>query len=414
LHSGHNGQKNPSDLLTDHTFSNFLLKLGKEHQWKPHFRKAAQAAIRSLLVKAGVPLLFDRMDLWTATHRVLQRWACELKITPYHTKGSTPFTAEVLGLILKLICTTPEEIRDTATVEDVDYMKERNITLKQATTRDPRRIVIVLDKTKNDKSGTGPVSGRTFVLPCLCHLDMDEDEEKVFKKTCKAKPRTPCPADCPYASFLHYQDAKSSFLEANSKGEVRSFTTYKLGIKEMWRCIVRVNARLPEEHQLAKPTGHAGRTTLVTVAVNEGGVDPTTVALASKHRDPKFCAGYIRPDETISRAEGAESAEAQEDAAEQRDSDDSPPCMSQKHALPHHFQPAAQVIHFQSTTNKRFVDDDAESDEEAENIDPFVQKENIRRKNKQRIHNNNAVADRLPTAAAAAVISGAGGASGAN
>jgi hypothetical protein len=62
----------PTDLLTDHTFSNFLLKLGKEHQWKPHFRKAAQAAIRSLLVKAGVPLLFDRMDLWTATHRVLQ------------------------------------------------------------------------------------------------------------------------------------------------------------------------------------------------------------------------------------------------------------------------------------------------------------------------------------------------------
>jgi hypothetical protein len=285
-------------------------------------------------------------------------------------------------------------------------MKERNITLKQATTRDPRRIVMVLDRTKNDKSGTGPVSGRTFVLPCFCHLDMDEDEEKVFKKTCKARPRTPCPADCPYASFIQYQDAKPSFLEANSKGkvveagemaygrmlsargEVRSFTTYKLGIKEMRRCIVRVNARLPEEHQLAKPTGHAGRTTLVTVAVNEGGVDPTTVALASKHRDPKSCAGYIRPDETIlmaaalgvgravrgAHAERAESAEVQEYAAEQSDSDDSPPCMSQKHALPHHFQPAAQVKHYESTTNKRFIDDDTESDEEAENIDPFVQK----------------------------------------
>jgi hypothetical protein len=47
---------------------------------------------------------------------ILQRWACELKITPYHTEGSTPFSAEVLGLILKLLCTTPEEIRDTATV----------------------------------------------------------------------------------------------------------------------------------------------------------------------------------------------------------------------------------------------------------------------------------------------------------
>ncbi|KAJ1393779.1 hypothetical protein B484DRAFT_276235, partial [Ochromonadaceae sp. CCMP2298] len=129
----------PSDLLTDHTFSNFLLKLGKEHEWKPHFRKVAQAAIRALLKKAGIPLLFDRMDLWTATHRVLARWACELKITPYHKEGSTPYSAEVLGMILKLICSTPEEIRDHAVVlltcftslriEDVDFMKERNITL---------------------------------------------------------------------------------------------------------------------------------------------------------------------------------------------------------------------------------------------------------------------------------------------
>jgi hypothetical protein len=66
---------------------------------------------------------------------ILQCWACELKITPYHKEGSTPYSAEVLGMILKLICSTPEEIRDHAVVlltcftslriEDVDFVKVR-------------------------------------------------------------------------------------------------------------------------------------------------------------------------------------------------------------------------------------------------------------------------------------------------
>ncbi|KAJ1438143.1 hypothetical protein B484DRAFT_416359 [Ochromonadaceae sp. CCMP2298] len=31
------------DALTDHNFANFLLAVGKEHDWKPHFRKASMA-----------------------------------------------------------------------------------------------------------------------------------------------------------------------------------------------------------------------------------------------------------------------------------------------------------------------------------------------------------------------------------
>ena len=41
-------------------------------------------------------------------------------------------------------------------------------------------------------------------------------------------------------------------------------------------------------------TGHSGRRTLISAAVNSG-VDTSVVALASKHRDPRSLLGYIEP-----------------------------------------------------------------------------------------------------------------------
>jgi hypothetical protein len=63
-----------------YAISNFMLKLGLVHQWKPHFKKTAQAAIRSMQLRAQVPLLFDRKDLYTQTHLVL---AVSFKLMPY-------------------------------------------------------------------------------------------------------------------------------------------------------------------------------------------------------------------------------------------------------------------------------------------------------------------------------------------
>jgi hypothetical protein len=70
----------PAEMLNDHAISNFMLKLGTVHQWKPHFKKTAQAAIRSMQLRAQVPLLFDRKDLYTQTHLVL---AVSFKLMPY-------------------------------------------------------------------------------------------------------------------------------------------------------------------------------------------------------------------------------------------------------------------------------------------------------------------------------------------
>jgi hypothetical protein len=59
------------EKLTDEAISNFLLALAKEHAWKPHFKKSAQAAIRSMQLRAKMPLLFDRKDLYCESHLVL-------------------------------------------------------------------------------------------------------------------------------------------------------------------------------------------------------------------------------------------------------------------------------------------------------------------------------------------------------
>jgi hypothetical protein len=272
-------------------------------------------------------------------------------------------------------------------IEDVEGMKERMVTVKLANKTQPRRIIIVLDKTKNDKTGTGPIAGRTFGLPCTCHLDMDVEETAAFAKQCKGAPKTRCPDLCPYQIVMDYQEAKPTALVASSKGAVvalgemafgrmvaargeeRNLTTYKLGIKEMRKCINRVNARLPEESKIARPTGHSGRTTLVTVAVNEGGVDPTLVAQASKHRDPKTCMGYIRPDEGtlmaaalgVGRAVRGAVADAAAPVELEEDGDSPLFAMSQKHA---NLAPTVAYKPTKPSNFRGFLDTDPESNDE--------------------------------------------------
>ncbi len=57
----------------------------------------------------------------------------------------------------------------------------------------------------------------------------------------------------------------------------------------------RVNARLPNDLQIDRPTGHSGRHTFVTNSVNSG-VDVQNVALASKHKSMAI-QRYITPED---------------------------------------------------------------------------------------------------------------------
>ena len=55
--------------------------------------------------------------------------------------------------------------------------------------------------------------------------------------------------------------------------------------------------RLPVQLQLMHPTGHTGRVTLSSIAMNNN-VGSVEVAAATKHRDPKCLLGYIRKDDS--------------------------------------------------------------------------------------------------------------------
>ena len=103
-------------------------------------------------------------------------------------KKTQPFTLAGLSCVLELQSKTPEELRDQALVsficftsmriEDVDFAKTKELQIKAADNDNCRRIVAELARTKNDKSGKGPVSGRTFVLPCICMEDLPAPEKK--------------------------------------------------------------------------------------------------------------------------------------------------------------------------------------------------------------------------------------------
>jgi hypothetical protein len=110
--------------------------------------------------------------------------------------------------MLQLACINPIDLRDSACVvltcftalriEDVEGMRERMLTVKLGNKTQPRRIIIFLDKTRNDKTGTGPIASHTFGLPCTCHLNMDVAETAAFMQQCKRAPKTPYPDLCPY------------------------------------------------------------------------------------------------------------------------------------------------------------------------------------------------------------------------
>jgi hypothetical protein len=158
--------------------------------------------------------------------------------------------------------------------------------------------------------------------------------------------------------------------------------------------------------------------------VNEGGVDPTIAAIASKHKDPKSCMKYVHADEGTLMAAGrgvgmavkAAMAvlEEPDDSDDEGGSDGSAPAMSQKHALPHHFQPAAKLAKAMNTAPIRTADEIEDVDEEDENLAPS----RIREKTTHKDGNIRAGYVRpdltAATAAAASVISGASGAAGAS
>lgn len=218
--------------------------------------------------------------------------------------------------MLTLISSNHTELRDQAIcvltcftalrAEDVHSIFMRMIQALPATKDHGRRYRIILDHTKNDRAGTGPVEGRTFLVPCTCMVNLEKGEKAAFARSMKAKPFCSCIEPCPFDIVARYLAACPSPVSSSSavldspfaravsaRGDPRVLVSGQLGIQEIRKAIVRVNERLPADVQLQRATGHSGRNTLATLAMNNG-ADTITTAAATKHRDPKSLKGYVR------------------------------------------------------------------------------------------------------------------------
>ena len=118
----------------------------------------------------------------------------------------------------------------------------------------PRRIVAILAKTKNDRNGTGPVAGRTYVLPCICMESLESKEERNnWAKALKKEPFCKCISACPFATVVKYMmacpkleatssEGPLSFMRAITArgGDNRRLLTSKLGINQAKKCLEKV------------------------------------------------------------------------------------------------------------------------------------------------------------------------------
>jgi len=105
----------------------------------------------------------------------------------------------------------------------------------------------------------------------------------------------PCITSCPYNVInISLRECPppnekfpqpSLFRALTSKGSNRTLTCNPLGIHSIRELTRLVNERLPIHLQLTYATGHSGRVTLSSIAMNNN-VGSVEVGAATKHKDP--------------------------------------------------------------------------------------------------------------------------------
>lgn len=218
------------------------------------------------------------------------RWNTVLTQSPYFTESLSDFSGEALAFILQFtpsdavehkkflrmkvyMCLTVYAMMRNADVYDIFC---DGISMVAASAESPRCIRFVLRSTKNDPQGTGPISGRTYHIPCFCSNQMSGKSKGSFIRTCVADTgglKAPCDIDtCPYRFVQEYlkliqfpfgnpESGELRFLRALSNGSNPRYLSSNYGentmrdIPKMW------NNLLPDDLKVSRPTGHSGRTT---------------------------------------------------------------------------------------------------------------------------------------------------------
>lgn len=92
-------------------------------------------------------------------------------------------------------------------VEDATYLKSKDIMFVAETAADPRHFSFTAEHTKNDKLGTGPLTGRLWLLPCTCSPTLTGAAKGKFKRALAVDAQCKCPQLCPFGLFKEYLTA---------------------------------------------------------------------------------------------------------------------------------------------------------------------------------------------------------------
>jgi hypothetical protein len=246
---------------------------------------------------------------------------------------------------MELPCATIEEIQDRAYMcvilftgmrtRDVHSVKSKNVIFVACTVETcPRHIDFRLDTSKNDRAGEGSKTNLTYslrelftyisfhieslislyyLLACVCLQNLTGRAKGSFLALCKSNNDAACIGPCPYAAVKCYYDlcpdntgAEAAYVKdpifMRAKQQQGVFSSHRFLLSPMGEHTIRniparVNLRLPEELQVEGITGHSGRKSFVTNALDEG-CSQAVVAQASKHKDPRMLERYHAPSKT--------------------------------------------------------------------------------------------------------------------
>ncbi len=168
---------------------------------------------------------------------------------------------------------------------DVHEIHSHLLTVIPAAKGLPRRYRTVLQTTKNDPDGTGPIANREYFVPCDCLTRLTAAEKRSFTMKVKANPDHPCEfPTCPFHDYLTLcpspfgtEGRILKFMRARTTQGNVGFTLGTMGKHKIVEMMARLNSLLPPHLQVARVTGHSGRHTAASIAVNSG-VDSSMIA----------------------------------------------------------------------------------------------------------------------------------------
>jgi hypothetical protein len=178
------------------------------------------------------------------------------------------------------------------------FSKDVTFVNYEPTTSNPRHYRMICNTNKNDRSGVGPIENREFLLPCICLQSINGKEKTNFIRNLISNPLCVCVRPCPFRSVRSYinlcpdptgagrvlaRQNEPTLLDLKFMrtkhllGNEPKFLQTPMGESTMRRIPERVNSYLPEKYRQEKLTGHSGRKSLITHAI-DANVSDTVLA----------------------------------------------------------------------------------------------------------------------------------------